>query len=64
MIAASNSAATVLSNNAKTDPQYDRYKLTELGVKPEFLNFMNDEQRLELLKSLLYLIVKIQDGYE
>lgn len=47
----------------KDDSKYDRYKLAQLGVASEFLKFMNDEQAKELLKSLLYLIIKRQDGY-
>lgn len=47
----------------KDDAMYDRHKLAELGVNPEFLKFMNDEQAKELLKSMLYLIIKKQDGY-
>jgi hypothetical protein len=58
-----NSAEFLTTTTVKDDFSYDRRKLTELGVNTEFLKFMNDEQARELLKSLLYLIVKKQDGY-
>ncbi|AIF84239.1 hypothetical protein NTE_02185 [Candidatus Nitrososphaera evergladensis SR1] len=47
----------------KEDKEYDRRKLIELGVDPEFLKFLSDEQARELLKAMLYLITKSQDGY-
>jgi hypothetical protein len=55
------SAAKVVTEN--DDSQYDRHKLIQLGVDPEFLNFMDDDQARELLKGMLYLIAKKQDGY-
>ncbi|AIF84546.1 hypothetical protein NTE_02497 [Candidatus Nitrososphaera evergladensis SR1] len=58
-----NSAEFLTTTTVEDDFSYDRRKLTELGVNTEFLKFMNDEQARELLKSLLYLIVKKQDGY-
>lgn len=47
----------------KDDSMYDRHKLVQLGVDPEFLKFMDDEQTRELLKGMLYLIIKKQDGF-
>lgn len=55
------SAAKVVTEN--DDSKYDRRKLIQLGVDPEFLNFMDDDQARELLKGMLYLIAKKQDGY-
>lgn len=55
------SAAKVVTEN--DDSKYDRHKLIQLGVDPEFLNFMDDDQARELLKGMLYLIAKKQDGY-
>ncbi|AIC16200.1 hypothetical protein [Nitrososphaera viennensis] len=56
-----NVSAKVLAE--KDGSMYDRHKLIELGVAPGFLKFMDDEQARELLKGLLYLIIKKQDGY-
>jgi hypothetical protein len=47
----------------RDDSIYVRSKLVQLGVSEELLNQLNDVQRKELLKSMLYLIVKKQDGY-
>ncbi len=47
----------------RDDSMYVRSKLVQLGVSEELLNQLNDVQRKELLKSMLYLIVKKQDGY-
>ncbi len=47
----------------RDDSMYVRSKLVQLGVSEELLNQLNDIQRKELLKSMLYLIVKKQDGY-
>jgi len=55
------SAAKVVTEN--DDSKYDRRKLIQLGVDQEFLNFMDDDQARELLKGMLYLIAKKQDGY-
>ena len=55
------SAAKVVTEN--DDSKYDRHKLIQLGVDPEFLNFMDYDQARELLIGMLYLIVKKQDGY-
>ena len=52
-----------LTSIAKPDSSYDKHKLIELGVNPEFLKFMNDVQAKELVKGLLYLIAKKQDGF-
>jgi hypothetical protein len=47
----------------RDDTMYDCQKLAELGVNQEFLNFVNDEEAKELLKSMLYRIIKKHDGY-
>ncbi|AIF84312.1 hypothetical protein NTE_02258 [Candidatus Nitrososphaera evergladensis SR1] len=47
----------------KEGATYDRHKLIELGINPELLKDLNDEQAKELLKAIIYLIVKKQDGY-
>ncbi|MEO9364115.1 MAG: hypothetical protein ABI348_09460 [Nitrososphaera sp.] len=52
-----------LTRVIKDDSSYDRHKLIELGVDPECLKFVNDRQARELLKALLYLIAKKQDGF-
>lgn len=59
----STTTSTTKVVSEKDESMYDRYKLAQLGVDPEFLKFMNDDQAKELLKSLLYLIMKKQDGY-
>lgn len=57
------SSVETFTSIAKPDSSYDKYKLIELGVNPEFLKFMDDLQAKELVKGLLYLIVKKQDGF-
>jgi len=53
----------VTRKTRRDDTSYDRHKLIELGIHPEFIGLLNEHQAKELLKSMLYHIVKKQDGF-